>query len=155
MGFISWLPSLARLYVSSFLLALAGAGAQTILSPPGQPSHQGVTGGFELIGNSYVSAQQVSVLELQSFLCSRRIPSCSWARPTRYILLIRSRTIQSKLTDIQHGHPVRTETAHPSRLLNVFGFLEWSLGANSQRAMDAITNTFCAVSFATYALRRH
>jgi hypothetical protein len=70
MGFTSRLPSLGRLYVSSFLLALAGAGAQTILSPPGQPTHQGVIGGFELIGSSYVSAQQVSIFNTCSEFCA-------------------------------------------------------------------------------------
>jgi len=78
MGFASQLSSLARHHVSSLLLALVGAGAQTTLAPPGQPSHQGIIGGFELIGNSYVSAQQVSIFNICYFCAHRDSPAFRW-----------------------------------------------------------------------------
>ncbi|KIM45417.1 copper radical oxidase [Hebeloma cylindrosporum] len=110
MGFTPRLPSLFSLYDSFLLLALVGlAGAQTTLSPPGQPSHQGVIGGFELIGSSYVSAQQLFV-----------------GTPNKVYFVDKVENNPTKI----NGHPAWAS--------------EWTLGTNSQRAMDAITNSFCA-----------
>ncbi|KDR75046.1 hypothetical protein GALMADRAFT_248901 [Galerina marginata CBS 339.88] len=48
---------LASLSSAFFLIALVHA--QSTLPAPGQPTHQGNVGGFEIIGNSLVSAQQI------------------------------------------------------------------------------------------------
>lgn len=48
----------ASLSVSVTLAGLSQAQAAT-LPAPGQPTHTPVPGSFEIIGNSYVSAQQV------------------------------------------------------------------------------------------------
>ena len=55
-----------------------------------------------------------------------------------------------------NGHPAWASGANANRISRLFAecsTLEWTLGANSQRAMDAVTNAFCAVSFATYHSR--
>ena len=58
-------PMNRRLLSASFALALASvAQGQTVstaptLAAPGQPQRTGIPGGFEIIGESLVSAQQV------------------------------------------------------------------------------------------------
>ena len=51
----------------------ANAQSGNTLPPPGQPLRTGILGGFEIIGNSLVSAQQVS--------CS----NSSWARELAFL----------------------------------------------------------------------
>ncbi|KAF4621191.1 hypothetical protein D9613_000262 [Agrocybe pediades] len=83
--------------------------AQSTMSAPGQPSHQGNINGFELIGSSLVSAQQL-------FL----------GTPDKVFFVDK---VENNPTQIK-GHPAWAS--------------EWALGSNKQRAMDAVTNTFCA-----------
>jgi hypothetical protein len=49
------------LYISSLFLGMT-YGQSTTLPAPGQPPKQGTLGGFNIIGSSLVSAQQVRVL---------------------------------------------------------------------------------------------
>jgi hypothetical protein len=58
MSLVLVLVSLASVLAQPTTLA-DGAPTPTILSPPGQPSFTGTLGGFEIVGNSLVSAQQV------------------------------------------------------------------------------------------------
>ncbi|PPQ72942.1 hypothetical protein CVT24_000185 [Panaeolus cyanescens] len=90
-------------------LFVFSAYAQTVLPPPGQPLKQGNVGGFELIGKSLVSAQQLFV-----------------GTPDKVFFVDKVENNPQKIK----GHPAWAS--------------EWALGANTQRPMDAITNTFCA-----------
>ncbi|KAJ3512328.1 hypothetical protein NLJ89_g3581 [Agrocybe chaxingu] len=85
--------------------AAIGTAAQKVsfVTPPGQPTHKGNPGAFELIGNTIVSAQQI-------FL----------GRPDKVYILDK---VENNPTQI-NGHP--------------------ALSDNSQRAMDVVTNSFCA-----------
>lgn len=53
--------SLFHLFCSVVILVVVNGQSTTILPAPGQPTHQGNVGGFEIIGSSLVSAQQVSI----------------------------------------------------------------------------------------------
>lgn len=53
--------TLSSLYISSFFLGLVYCQSAT-LPAPGQPTHQGTLGTFNIIGSSLVSAQQVQSL---------------------------------------------------------------------------------------------
>lgn len=99
---------LGSLSVSVTLVGLSQAQAAT-LPAPGQPTHTPVPGSFEIIGSSYVSAQQI-------FL----------GKPDKVYFI-----------DKVEGNPTLID-GHPAWAS------EWTLGSNTQRAMDAVTNTFCA-----------
>lgn len=72
-----------RHYSSLFAVSLVLA-----QNTPGQPQRKGQNGQFELIGNSLVSAQQVSRFKkLRIYLIYS--PRCFWARRTRSISLIK------------------------------------------------------------------
>ncbi|KAF8198084.1 glyoxal oxidase [Pholiota molesta] len=92
-----------------FVTAVVQAQSTTTLPAPGQPSHLGTVGGFEIIGSSLVSAQQL-------FL----------GTPDKVYFVDK---VENNPTQID-GHPAWAS--------------EWTLGANGQRPLDAITNTFCA-----------
>jgi len=47
--------------VSTVLVGLVRGQSATTLPPPGQPLRDGNVGGFEIVGESLVSAQQVSI----------------------------------------------------------------------------------------------
>ncbi|KAJ6594293.1 glyoxal oxidase [Mycena capillaripes] len=81
----------------------------TTLSPPGQPSSTGAIGGFEIVGNSLVSAQQMFVGTLDKVFILDKVEN------------------NNERID---GHPAWAS--------------EYAIGANSARAMDAVTNSFCA-----------
>ena len=49
----------SRSAVACCLLAASGALAQTTVSAPGQPEHSGTPNGFQVVGDSVASAQQV------------------------------------------------------------------------------------------------
>jgi hypothetical protein len=86
------------------------AHAAGILPPPGQPTRVGTIGGFEIVGQSLVSAQQVcalSVLQLYSVLT---LSSRFLELRTGSTSLTRLKTILRKLKDTQHGHLVGTQT---------------------------------------------
>ncbi|KAF9527368.1 copper radical oxidase [Crepidotus variabilis] len=95
--------------VSLVLPFLGLVSAQSTQPAPGQPSHHGNVGGFEIIGNSLVSAQQLFLGTLDKVYFVDKVEN----NPTQI-----------------NGHPAWAS--------------EWSLSSNQQRAMDALTNTFCA-----------
>jgi len=99
-----------RLLAASFAVALAsGAAAQTVLPPPGQPAKKGTPGGFEIIGESLVSAQQLFLgTEDKVYFIDK---------------------VENNPSQI-NGHPAWAS--------------EWGVGANTQRPLDALTNSFCA-----------
>ncbi|KAF9482234.1 copper radical oxidase [Pholiota conissans] len=110
MGGVVGSPSvLARLCWLLATTATVTAQSATTLPAPGQPSHLGTVGGFEIIGSSLVSAQQI-------FL----------GTPDKVYFLDKVENNPSRI----NGHPTWAS--------------EWSLGGNSQRPLDAVTNTFCA-----------
>ncbi|KAF8160645.1 glyoxal oxidase [Crassisporium funariophilum] len=105
MGIASWYPAFC---VSFLFLGLAYAQPAT-LPAPGQPTRKGVIGGFEVIGESLVSAQQLFVgTSDKVFIIDK---------------------VENNPTQIK-GHPAWAS--------------EWALGKNTQRPMDAVTNSFCA-----------
>ncbi|KAF7374865.1 hypothetical protein MSAN_00372500 [Mycena sanguinolenta] len=96
--------------MSSRLSLRGGSPTPTILDPPGQPLHTaGTLGGFEIIGNSVVSAQQMFLGTLDKVFILDKVEN----NPGRI-----------------DGHPAWAS--------------QYALEANAARAMNAITNTFCA-----------
>jgi len=70
--------------------------------------------------------------------------SYSLVLQTRYTLLTRWKIILPQSTVTLHGHLVCH--FYVARLRRLTTGIEWTLGTDSQRPMDAITNSFCAVS---------
>ncbi|KAJ7267537.1 glyoxal oxidase N-terminus-domain-containing protein [Mycena haematopus] len=101
------LVSLASVLVQS--MPASGPPSPTILSPPGQPSSTGVIGGFKIIGESLVSAQQMFLGTLDKVFILDKV--------------------ENNKAQID-GHPAWAS--------------EYRLGVNTARAMNAVTNTFCA-----------
>ncbi|KAG6810066.1 hypothetical protein H0H92_013500 [Tricholoma furcatifolium] len=92
------------------VLAVLSSGQATSTIPqPGQPSHSGTPGQFEILGESLVSAQQLFVGTQNNVF----------------------------LVDKVENNPTRIDD-HPAWASG------WTLDSSEQRAMDAITNTFCA-----------
>ncbi|KAJ7272097.1 glyoxal oxidase N-terminus-domain-containing protein [Mycena haematopus] len=101
------LVSLASVLVQS--MPASGPPSPTILSPPGQPSSTGVIGGFKIIGESLVSAQQMFLGTLDKVFILDKV--------------------ENNKAQID-GHPAWAS--------------DYRLGVNTARAMNAVTNTFCA-----------
>jgi len=98
------------LLFSFFTLSfLALSFSQSVLPAPGQPLHTGVPGGFEIIGDSLVSAQQLFLGTLDKVY----------------------------FVDKVEGNPAQIN-GHPAWAS------EWGMANNNQRAMDGLTNAFCA-----------
>lgn len=58
--------TLLQLLVASTMAAPTLAQSAPTIPPPGQPLHTGAVGQFEIIGNTLVSSQQVSI----AFVCN-------------------------------------------------------------------------------------
>ncbi|KAF8971281.1 hypothetical protein BDZ97DRAFT_1901791 [Flammula alnicola] len=108
MGIVSHFP-VSFFSLSSFFISLVRAQSTITLPAPGQPSHLGNVGSFEIIGSSLVSAQQLFVGTATKVYFVDKVEN----NPTRI-----------------EGHPAWAS--------------EWTLVANTQRPMDAVTNSFCA-----------
>ncbi|RXW23509.1 hypothetical protein EST38_g2323 [Candolleomyces aberdarensis] len=91
------------------LVAVSNAQSATTIAPPGQPLKTGVPGGFEIIGESLVSAQQLFLGTEDKVYFVDKVE----ANPT-----------------LINNHPAWAS--------------EWALASNTQRPMDALTNSFCA-----------
>ncbi|TFK19313.1 copper radical oxidase [Coprinopsis marcescibilis] len=96
------------LSAASFFTVGYGQSATT-LAAPGQPQRTGIPGGFEIIGESMVSAQQLFLGTEDKVLFVDKVEG----NPTQI-----------------NGHPAWAS--------------EWAVGNNQQRALDALTNSFCA-----------
>ncbi|KAJ7497677.1 glyoxal oxidase [Mycena latifolia] len=101
--------ALALLLASLSLASVRAQASPTIISPPGQPATTGSVGGFELIGNTLVSAQQMFLGTLD-----------------KVFILDKVENNKAQIA----GHPAWAS--------------EYAVGSGAQRAMDAVTNTFCA-----------
>ncbi|KAG8713499.1 hypothetical protein FRC08_013177 [Ceratobasidium sp. 394] len=71
-----------------------------------------------------------------------QLSSCFWALTTRFILLTKSKTIQFLLVGTQHGQQVGLVAGQSQ--IKLMGSLEYDIETNTYRAMDIVTNTFCA-----------
>ncbi|KAF8070115.1 glyoxal oxidase [Lyophyllum atratum] len=103
------MSALLHLLAMPMLAALTLGQSTATIPPPGQPSHSGVPGQFEIIGNSLVSAQQL-------FLGTEK---------------------NVFMVDKVENNPARIK-GHPAWAS------EWTVATDSQRPMDAVTNSFCA-----------
>ncbi|KAJ7693374.1 glyoxal oxidase [Mycena rosella] len=98
------------LLLASLASSLAqNAPSPAVNSPPAQPSSTGPAGGFELIGNTLVSAQQMFLGTLDKVFILDKV--------------------ENNKAQID-GHPAWAS--------------EYALASTAQRAMNAVTNTFCA-----------
>ncbi|TFK26100.1 copper radical oxidase [Coprinopsis marcescibilis] len=96
--------------LQSLLLLLAtNVSAQATVDTPGQPSRTGVPGGFEIVGESFVSAMMIFLGTEDKVLFVDKVEN----NPTQI-----------------NNHPAWAS--------------EWAVGTGEQRAMDIVTNSFCA-----------
>lgn len=86
-----------------YLLAATGYTLAQTAPPPGQPIKSGANGQFELIGNSLVSAQQVSSSLYANFSFLTGFCSYFSGQQIKYTLWIKQKTILRKLMDTLLG----------------------------------------------------
>ncbi|KAH6906319.1 copper radical oxidase [Coprinopsis sp. MPI-PUGE-AT-0042] len=103
------LNMLASIISAASFFSLGYAQIAPTLPAPGQPQRTGIPGGFEIIGESLVSAQQL-------FLGTE----------DKVIFVDKVEGNPSQI----NGHPAWAS--------------EWALGGDTQRPMEAVTNSFCA-----------
>ena len=146
----------SSLYISSLFLGLT-YGQSTTLPPPGQPTQQAALGTFNIIGSSLVSAQQVHTLFIIHEPTIHSTPCQLFLGTPDKVYFIDK--VENNPTQI-NGHPAWASGAPPYlksrafQILTVYN-LEWALASNSQRPMDPVTNTFCAVGFFHHLILVH
>ena len=146
----------SSLYISSLFLGLTYG--QSTLPPPGQPTQQAALGTFNIIGSSLVSAQQVHTLFIIIHQPTIHPIPCQLFLGTLDKVYFIDK-VENNPTQI-NGHPAWASGAPPylkSRVFQVLTVynLEWALASNTQRPMDPVTNTFCAVGFFHHLILVH
>lgn len=100
---------LASVLSTASFFSLGYASITSTLVAPGQPQRTGIPGGFEIIGESLVSAQQLFLGTEDKVMFVDKVEG----NPTQI-----------------NGHPAWAS--------------EWTLSGDTQRPMEAVTNSFCA-----------
>lgn len=126
---------------------LSAAGRVLADNAPGQPKQVEKLNGFEIVGNSVVSGEQVTARQPLLHLAWLTFdPSHSWAPKTRSTLSTKRKTTRRKSKATLLGLQVRSIPRHNQfQAADHRAPLEWSISSKQIRPMDAITNTFSAV----------
>ena len=133
------------------LALLATSHAQSVAPPPTQPLRPGRTNEFEIVGDSLVSAQQVS-----SSRRSRPYPVLTPHTVACQLFLGTPKTVfivdKAENNPAQvNGHPAWASGTHLtcpivlSLISSRIVLLAYDVDSNRARTMDIITNSFCAV----------
>jgi hypothetical protein len=111
----------------------------------GQPGQTSYLNQFQIVGNSLVSAQQVRFFHQLERSCTYfALFQLFLGTPDKVYVLDK---VENNPTQI-NGHPAwasGTQFLSSSRVLVLILLAEYDVSANTARAMDVITNTFCAV----------
>lgn len=148
-----------HIYLTALILPLAIAQSPSPIPFPGQPTHKGETGKFELLENSIVSSQQVKTPYCLVTFCilTENYMQLFLGRPDKVYIIDK---VENNPTQI-NGHPAwASGTLQCFTSMKYFNnkrsliLTEYRLSDNHQRPLDIATNTFCAVSISPSFLAR-